>query len=257
MKKKTLITLLFPMLWLYAAGQEATTLSPVLQELKANMVRVDGGTFTMGAAPNQLQNAESDEKATHAVTLDTFYICKYEVTQDLWTCVMDDNPSYFKGGQLPVESVTWGDCQKFIKKLNALTGENYRLPTEAEWEYAARGGNQSKGYKYAGSDAVDEVAWYSSNSGNCTHPVGIKKPNELGLYDMSGNVYEWCQDWKVPYPRHAVANPQGGTEGTARVNRGGRWCGSAHACRTSDRSMSNPTYSFYHLGFRLAKTIKH
>jgi formylglycine-generating enzyme required for sulfatase activity len=251
--RATFIILLLT-LWLHATSQEATTLAPVLQELADNMVRVDGGTFTMGAAPNQLKDAESDEKATHKVTLDTYYICKYEVTQDLWTFVMGDNPSNFKGGRLPVESVTWTVCQKFIEKLNTLTGEHYRLPTEAEWEFAARGGNKSKGYKYAGSDKVDEVAWHSANSGNMTHIVGQKKPNELGLYDMSGNVYEWCQDWKAPYSRSDAVNPQVAEEGTARVNRGGRWCGSANACRTSDRSMSNPEYSFYHLGLRLAKS---
>ena len=256
MKRTTFITLLLT-LWLHAAGQDATVLAPVLQELADNMVLVDGGTFTMGAASNQLQDAESDEKATHEVTLDTYYICKYEVTQDLWTFVMDGNPSYFKGGRLPVESVTWADCQQFIEKLNALTGEHYRLPTEAEWEFAARGGNKSQGYKYAGSNKLDEVAWYSANSGKRPHDVGQKKPNELGLYDMSGNVYEWCQDWKAPYRRQAEKNPRGADEGSARVNRGGRWCGSAHACRTSDRSMSNPDYSFYHLGLRLAKSAGH
>ncbi len=256
MKRTSIIPLLL-VLWLPAIGQDAGMLAPVLQQLADNMIRVDGGTFTMGAAANQLRDAESDEKATHEVTLDTFYICKYEVTQDLWTYVMGSNPSHFKGTRLPVEDVTWGDCQRFIEKLNALTGQCYRLPTEAEWEFAARGGNQSKGYKYAGSDVVDEVAWYSANSGNSTHVVGQKKPNELGLYDMSGNVYEWCQDWKAPYTRNPETNPKGAQEGTIRVNRGGRWCGSARACRTSDRSMSNPDYHFYHLGLRLALTIIH
>ena len=252
MKKKTLITLLFPMLWLYAAGQEATTLSPVLQELKANMVRVDGGTFTMGAAPNQLQNAESDEKATHAVTLDTFYICKYEVTQDLWTCVMDDNPSYFKGGQLPVESVTWGDCQKFIKKLNALTGENYRLPTEAEWEYAARGGKKSGQYMYAGSNDLDQVAWYDENSGFRTHPVATKKANELGLFDMSGNLWEWCQDRYGKYTYEAQVNPVGPQTGPHRVARGGAHNSPIGCCRVSIRCGEPPREKDDELGLRLA-----
>ncbi len=231
-------------------------LAPVLQDLFDNMVLVEGGTFTMGAATNQLKGAESDEKAVHQVTLSTFYICKYEVTQDLWKFVMGSNPSNFKGARQPVEDITWGDAQLFIQKLNALTGKTFRLPTEAEWEYAARGGKHSKGYKYAGSNSVNEVAWYSANSGNSPHDVGQKKPNELGLYDMSGNVYEWCQDWKAPYPRKAVTDPKGPEEGTNRVNRGGRWCGSAHACRTSDRSMSAPDYHFYHLGMRLAMTNK-
>jgi len=217
-----------------------------------NMVLVEGGTFTMGAAPNQINDAESDEKKLHQVTLSSYYICKYEVTQDLWTFVMGSNPSHFKGAKKPVEEITWDDSQQFIKKLNALTGKSFRLPTEAEWEFAARGGNLSKGYKYAGSDKATEVAWCRANSGNSSHDVGQKKPNELGLYDMSGNVYEWCQDWKAPYQQAAQTNPTGPEEGTHPVNRGGRWCGSIGACLTSDRSMSDPKYHFYHLGMRLA-----
>lgn len=242
-------------LWLNVIAQDAGIQSPILQELYGNMVLVEGGTFTMGAAANQQKEAESDEKACHEVTLDSFYICKYEVTQDLWAYVMGKNPSHFKNARRPVENITWNDCQQFIEKLNALTGETYRLPTEAEWEYAARGGNHSKGYKYAGSNSIDDVAWCSVNSGNSTHIVGEKKPNELGLYDMSGNVYEWCQDWKAPYSHKHEVNPRGAEEGTYRVNRGGRWCGSARACRTSDRSKSLPRDHFYHLGIRLAKSI--
>ncbi len=249
---RTNTILLFLTLSLFATAQEQQPLPPILQELEENMVLVEGGTFTMGAADNQLKDAESDEKATHQVTLPSYYICKYEVTQNLWTLVMGNNPSSFKASLQPVEDVTWNDCQQFIEKLNSLTGKDYRMPTEAEWEFAARGGNQSKGYKYAGSNSIGEVAWYSANSGNSPHDVGKKKPNELGLYDMSGNVYEWCQDWKAPYSRKAQTNPTGPEEGTYRVNRGGRWCGSARACRTSDRSMSAPDYHFYHLGMRLA-----
>ncbi len=239
---------------LHAVAQEAEAQSSVLEELYHNMVLVEGGTFTMGAADNQMKDAESDEKHTFQVTLSNFYICKYEVTQELWSLVMDVNPSHFKGAHLPVEDVTWHDCQTFIQKLNELTGKEFRMPTEAEWEYAARGGKLSKGYKYAGSNSINDVAWYNGNSGNSTHDVGEKQPNELGLYDMSGNVYEWCQDWKAPYPRTPQTNPAGAEEGTNRVNRGGRWCGSARACRTSDRSMSAPDYHFYHLGMRLAIT---
>ncbi len=237
---------------LLTLGQEQQTLPPILQELVDNMVVVEGGTFTMGAAANQINDAESDEKAVHQVTLSTFSICKYEVTQDLWTFVMGSNPSHFKGGRKPVEEITWNDSQLFIQKLNTLTGMNFRLPTEAEWEYAARGGNKSKGFKYAGSNKINEVAWYSGNSANATHDVGQKVANEIGLYDMSGNVYEWCQDWKGRYTRTPQTNPTGPDEGTYRVNRGGRWCGSARACRTSDRSMSDPDYHFYHIGLRLA-----
>ncbi len=161
-------------------------------------------------------DAYGDEKPAHSVTLGDYYIGKFEVTQELWEAVMGSNPSYFKGSNLPVEQVSWDDCQTFIRKLNSLTGKNFRLPTEAEWEYTARGGNRSKGYKYSGSNNISDVAWYWENSGdrvlsgewdydkiknnNCrTHPVGMKSPNELGIYDMSGNVYEWCQDWYGSY----------------------------------------------------------
>ncbi len=257
MKKISITTiLLLFILPLDMKAQSEQALAPVLQELIDNMVLVEGGTFTMGAAPNQKGDAESDEKILHQVTLSTYYICKYEVTQDLWTFVMGMNPSSFKGARQPVEDITWNDCQQFIKKLNSLTGMTFRLPTEAEWEFAARGGKQSKGYKYAGSNNASEVAWHSNNSGSSPHDVGQKKPNELGLYDMSGNVYEWCQDWKGPYSREAQTDPTGPEEGTNRVNRGGRWCGSIRACRTSDRSMSAPDYHFYHLGMRLALTNK-
>ncbi len=254
MKKICILATLLA-LCLNTSAQDSSDQSSVLQELAGNMVLVEGGTFTMGASENQLKEAESDEKTLHQVTLDGFYICKYEVTQDLWTYVMGKNPSHFKNARCPVENITWNDCQQFIDKLNALTGETYRLPTEAEWEYAARGGNHSKGYKYAGSNSIDDVAWCSVNSGNSTHIVGEKKPNELGLYDMSGNVYEWCQDWKAPYSHKHEVNPRGAEEGTYRVNRGGRWCGSTRACRVSDRSKSLPRDHFYHLGIRLAKSI--
>ncbi len=247
-----LLLLSFPLM-----AQEEQTIAPVLQDLFDNMVFVEGGTFMMGAAKNQLQEAESDEKAVHEVTLSSYYICKYEVTQDLWQHVMGVNPSNFKASRQPVEDITWDDCQLFIERLNKMTGKTFRLPTEAEWEFAARGGNKSKGYKYAGSNSIDEVAWYNRNSGNRPHDVGQKKPNELGLYDMSGNVYEWCQDWKAPYSKKAQQDPTGPEEGVNRVNRGGRWCGSARACRTSDRSMSSPDYHFYHLGMRLVLTYNH
>ena len=148
----------------------------------------------MGATSEQGEDADSDEKPAHQVTLSDYYIGETEVTQALWKAVMGTNPSNFKGDSNPVEKVSWNDCQEFIRKLNSLTGRTFRLPTEAEWECAARGGNQSKGYKYSGSNKIKDVAWYDGNSKDKTHAVKTKPSNELGLYDMSGNVNEWCWD---------------------------------------------------------------
>ncbi|MBR1725461.1 MAG: SUMF1/EgtB/PvdO family nonheme iron enzyme, partial [Muribaculaceae bacterium] len=219
-----------------------------------NMIVVDGGTFTMGATPEQGSDADSDEKPAHQVTLSSYSIGQTEVTQELWQAVMGSNPSYFTGDlQRPVEWVSWDDCQTFITKLNQLTGKNFRLPTEAEWEYAARGGNQSQNYKFAGSNNVDEVAWYRDNSGSTTHPVATKAPNELGLYDMSGNVWEWCQDWIGNYSSDAQINPTGPTSGSYRVLRGGCLCNYARLCRVSYRYYETPSYpATLYLGLRLA-----
>lgn len=229
-----------------------SNLSPVIQNLVNNMVHVEGGTFTMGATSEQGSDANSDEKPTHQVTLSSFSIGKYEVTQEEWQAVVGDNPSHFKGAKRPVEEVSWNDCQEFIRKLNAMTGKRFRLPTEAEWEYAARGGNKSIGYKYAGSDNQDRVAWYDSNSGSKTHDVGQKSPNELGLYDMSGNVWEWCQDWKDSYSSNSQANPTGPSSGSDRVRRGGGWSNGARGCRVSLRFNYSPDYRYFNLGLRLA-----
>ncbi len=221
-----------------------------------DMIPVEGGTFTMGATSEQGSDYDSDEKPAHQVTLDSFMIGKYEVTQALWRAVMGSNPSWFRGDNLPVEHVSWDDCQTFIKRLNSLTGKNFRLPTEAEWEYAARGGNKSKGYKYSGSDNVDDVAWYYDNSGDKTQAVGTKRPNELGLYDMNGNVSEWCGDWYGDYSSSAQTNPTGATSGSYRVNRGGSRSGSAGGCRVSSRDSSTPGNSFNILGLRLALPVQ-
>ena len=217
-----------------------------------NMVKVDGGTFTMGATSEQV-NPDKNEKPTHQVTLSSYYIGETEVTQALWTAVMGNNPSYFKGDNLPVEQVSWEDCQTFIGKLNDLTGKRFRLPTEAEWEYAARGGNRSNHTQYSGGSMIDDVAWYEGNSGGKTHSVKTKKPNELGLYDMSGNVLEWCQDWYGYYGSNAQTNPTGGPgSGSYRVNRGGCWGSFERYCRSSFRRNYSPGYRSYYLGFRLA-----
>ena len=214
------------------------------------MIPVEGGTFTMGATSEQ-EDPFEDEKPTHQVTLSSYYIGETEVTQALWKAVMGSNPSEFKGDNLPVESVYWHDCQTFISKLNALTGKRFRLPTEAEWEYAARGGNQSRHTQYSGSSRIDDVAWYEDNSGYKTHPVKTKQPNELGLYDMSGNVDEWCQDWYGSYSSDAQTNPTGADSGSYRVCRGGNWFYSPWNCRSSNRCYSGPWDPSDELGLRL------
>ena len=216
------------------------------------MVLVEGGTFRMGATSEQEVEAKSNEKPVHSVTLSSYYIGKTEVTQALWQAVMGSNPSYFKGADLPVECVSWDDCQGFIKKLNSLTGRDFRLPTEAEWEFACRGGNNSRGYKYSGSNDIDNVAWYDGNSGDQTHPVGTKASNELGIYDMSGNVWEWCSDWYADYTSHSQTNPKGPRSGSDRVNRGGSWYGNAGDCRPSSRGGYSPAGRDGNLGLRLA-----
>ena len=225
----------------------------VLQDLINNMVYVEGGTFMMGATSEQGSDAYDSEKPAHQVTLSSFSIGKYEVTQEEWEAVMGSNPSYFKGKKLPVEKVSWDDCQKFIRKLNQLTGKQFRLPTEAEWEYAARGGSKSRGYKYAGGNDLGGVAWYDGNSGSKTHEVGQKQPNELGLYDMSGNVYEWCQDWYGKYSKTSQTNPTGSSSGSLRVYRGGSWYHDAWSCRVSYRYGSTPDDRRNGLGLRLAQ----
>ena len=216
------------------------------------MVWVEGGTFRMGATSEQGSDAESNEKPVHSVTLSGYYIGKTEVTQALWKAVMGSNPSGFKGDNLPVECVSWYDCQEFIRELNALTGQHFRLPTEAEWEFACRGGNNSRGYKYSGNNYIDNVAWYRDNSGEKTHPVATKLPNELGNYDMSGNVEEWCSDWYGDYSSGAQANPKGPYDGSFRVSRGGSWRFSVRCCRSSNRYGYDPTLRYICLGLRLA-----
>ena len=218
-----------------------------------NMVRVEGGTFTMGATSEQGSDAFDDEKPAHQVTLSTYSIGETEVTQALWEKVMGKNPSKYKGSNRPVETVSWDDCQAFIQKLNALTGRRFRLPTEAEWEYAARGGNRSRGYKYSGSNNIADVAWYTETTNRTgTRDVKTKQANELGIYDMSGNVEEWCQDWKDSYSSGSQTNPTGPSSGSNRVKRGGSWWSSARYCRASYRGNYSPSLTGSNLGLRLA-----
>ena len=219
-----------------------------------NMVFVKGGTFTMGCTSEQGSECYDDEKPSRMVTVGDFYIGKYEVTQKEWRDVMGSNPSGFSscGDNCPVENISWNDAQEFIKRLNAKTGKRYRLPTEAEWEYASRGGSQSKGYKYSGSNNIDAVALYMSNSGRKIQPVGTKQANELGLHDMSGNVWEWVSDWHGNYSGSAASNPQGPSSGSYRVYRGGNWRSNAQRCRVTVRDYGHPPYRYNAVGLRLA-----
>ena len=204
------------------------------------MIPVKGGTFQMGATKEQTGEARKDEKPVHTVTLDNFQIGETEVSQALWREVMGSNPSTYKGNDLPVTNITWEDCQEFIKKLNERTGKQFRLPTEAEWEFAARGGTASKGYMFSGSDEVRSVAWHNRDSNRDRHngPYAIKSkdPNELGIYDMSGNVNEWCQDWFGDYTADPQTNPQGPATGKEHVYRGGSWWYYGMSCRVSRRN---------------------
>lgn len=211
------------------------------------MVFVRGGTFNMGS-----NEGDSYEKPVHSVRLSDFWIGKYEVTQAQWEAVMGNNPSYFKNcSSCPVEMVSWDDIQIYLKKVNALTGKSYRLPTEAEWEYAARGGQASDGYTYSGSTTAENAGWVAGNAASKTHEVGGKKANELGLYDMSGNVWEWCSDWYGAYTASNQTDPTGASTGTNRVLRGGGWTGSPQDSRVAYRDGSAPDDRDSDVGFRV------
>ena len=220
--------------------------------IEPEMVLIEGGSFQ-----RESSNALGLFKKTHTVTLDSFYIGKYPVTQKGWKEIMGSNPSHFKGDNLPVESVSWTDAQNFLTKLNKNTGQKYRLPTEAEWEYAARGGNKSKGYKYSGSNYINEVAWHFGNSKLKTHSVGSKNPNEIGIYDMSGNVCEWCSDWYDGnyYKTSPRNNPQGPSSGAYRVLRGGSWGSSDSNCRSAYCLSINSDSRNPYFGFRIARDL--
>jgi formylglycine-generating enzyme required for sulfatase activity len=237
------------------AKEKLKSLPSSIQKLLKDMVYVRGGTFTMGCTSEQGNDCDGDERPTHSVRINSFNIGKYEVTQSQWQAVMGSNPSSFKGcGECPVEQVSWNDIQEFIRKLQNATGKRFRLPTEAEWEFAARGGTRSQGYKYAGSNSLASVAWYNGNGGDKTHSVGQKQPNELGLYDMSGNVWEWCSDRYNAdyYTSSPSSNPKGPSSGAYRVLRGGSWYDSATYCRVADRSSGDLSARGDYCGFRVA-----
>ena len=273
MKTKSILTLMLcALLGFSGMAQEKKTFT--VNGVSFNMIYVQGGTFQMGSDDSE---AWYDENPIHSVTLSDYYIGETEVTQELWEAVMGtaieqqrkkaeeywgyECDLYGVGSTYPMYYISWEECQEFIKKLNRITGKNFRLPTEAQWEYAARGGNKSRGYKYAGSDTIGEVAWYydnacdgvgSSSPDFGTHRVGTKSANELGLYDMSGNVLEWCSDWYGDYSSSLQTNPTGPTTGSCRVLRGGCWNYDAQYCRVANRDNDSPDYRDDNGGFRLA-----
>ena len=273
MKTKSILTLMLcALLGFSGMAQEKKTFT--VNGVSFNMIYVQGGTFQMGSDDSE---AFSWEQPVHSVTLSDYYIGETEVTQELWEAVMGtaieqqrkkaeeywgyECDLYGVGSTYPMYYISWEECQEFIKKLNRITGKNFRLPTEAQWEYAARGGNKSRGYKYAGSDTIGEVAWYydnacdgvgSSSPDFGTHRVGTKSANELGLYDMSGNVLEWCSDWYGDYSSSLQTNPTGPTTGSCRVLRGGCWNYDAQYCRVANRDNDSPDYRDDNGGFRLA-----
>jgi formylglycine-generating enzyme required for sulfatase activity len=222
-----------------------------------DMVFVKGGTYLMGIDDTSeiIEGGEEAERPQHKVRLNNFSISKYEVTQALWVAVMDSNPSINKGNYMrPVDHISWYEAQRFIDKLNKMTNHHFRMPTEAEWEYAAKGGSMSKGYGFSGSNNVDDVAWYYTESGS--HSVGTKKPNELGIYDMSGNVSEWCSDWYGSYSRKDSLNPKGPKEGTLKCVRGGNWVNHPEACYITIRGAIAPTVADQFMGLRLVMDVK-
>lgn len=234
----------------------SSNLTITVGKVSFKMIRVDGGTFMMGATQEQQGDAWTNEKPVHEVTLSTYYIGETEVTQELWEAVMGSNPSTFRQSRKPVDGIGWYDCETFIHNLNTQTGKKFRLPTEAEWEFAARGGNSSRGYKFAGSNIVDDVAWSEGADNSGSHVVASKQANELGIYDMSGNVWEWCNDWFGDYTSASIKNPQGPSSGTHHVRRGGSWWHKKSSCRVSCRAKASLSadkdYGGNMFGLRLA-----
>ena len=239
---------------------DSSIMSIIANGIGFNMIKVEGSGFHMGAqssifkrkSENFDQEAGEDESPVHYVGLSDYYIGETLVTQSLWRAVMGENPAYFQNDESPVERVSWNDTQQFLKKLNEITGKSFRLLTEAEWEFAARGGKKTIGNKYSGSDWMDRIGWFSGNSNGTTHPVRQKECNELGLYDMSGNVWEWCNDWYGSYKSGYETNPTGPKDGNNKVLRGGSWGSDASYCRVSKREHFTPDNRYKYYGFRLA-----
>jgi formylglycine-generating enzyme required for sulfatase activity len=231
-------------LTLVSCGRSKPTID--VARIHLEFVRIPAGQFGMGSdSPN-----EFDQNPVHEVTISrAFDLQKTEVTQAQWTAVMGSNPSHFRGPRLPVEQVSWNDVEEFIRKLNDLDpGRNYRLPTEAEWEYACRAGGNARKF-----GDIDAIAWYNANSDQRTHAVGEKEPNEWGLYDMLGNVWELCADWKGTYAAGPVTDPKGPPQGYYKVSRGGSWFDTRSAVNATFRSSPDPTHRLSSLGFRLAR----
>ena len=257
MKEKLLFIMALLSVMLCVDAQDSTStkqLPQPVQDLIENMVYVKGGTFTMGDNSARNMDIMEREKPEHQVTVSPFFICRYEVTQELWDAVMGNNFSRIKGAKLPVTNICWDECQGFVLKLVLMTGINFRLPTEAEWEFAARGGNMSRHTKYSGSNQIDSVAWHTYNSGNNIHFVGQKSPNELGLYDMNGNVWEWCYDYYGPYEKAAQTNPRGISNSATNVIRGGSFQERPEFCCVTSRFGVMPAMQLPYVGLRLAAT---
>lgn len=214
----------------------------LINHLLSNMIYIEGGSFLMGSDD---ENALDWEKPIHSDTVSSYKIGKYEVTQQEWISIMDTNPSYYIGKNLPVHGASLDDCLEFIRRLNSLSGLQFRLPTEAEWEYAAKGGNNGKGFEFSGSNNIEEVAWYADNCDEIIHAVGMKKPNEIGIFDMSGNVWEWTSD-RISNAYNYKRND------LYYVLRGGSWIQQQNDCRVTNRSCSSPQNTGFSYGFRLA-----
>jgi formylglycine-generating enzyme required for sulfatase activity len=223
----------------------------IINEIISNMIYVYGGSFNIGATEEQGDDFYSWEKPVHKVTLSPFHISKYEVTQKQWKTIMGNNPSNFVGDNLPVENITFAEIQEFIRRLNQKTGKHFSLPTDAQWEFAARGGTKTKRNKFAGSNSANDVSWNENNSNNTTHKVGTKKPNELGIYDMSGNVWEFCNDFETPYSNSPQMNPKGMSSGSRHVVRGGGFSHPENNQRVSCKFFIDTKKSSKNIGFRL------